>query len=67
MGGWIADKLGRKTGLILNTVPYLSGYFVILSASVASNGIVFKVLLMVGRLLTGVGMGWGYGLVGVSV
>ena len=67
IGGWIADKFGRKAGLVHNAIPYLSGYFLILSVSVVSNDIVFKVLLIMGRFLTGVGFGWSFGLIGVGV
>ena len=66
IAGYVADRWGRKFGLILNSVPYLVGYFVILSAYLATNGIVFKTALMVGRFITGIGMGWTYTVVPVS-
>ena len=56
----MADRLGRKTSLILNSFPLVSGYFILLSTYLVSNGVVFKVLLMVGRFLTGIGAGWGF-------
>lgn len=67
LGGWLADRYGRKLSLVLNSFPYLCGYFVILSSLSASSGVVFKVLLMVGRFLTGVGMGWAYVAVPVTI
>jgi MFS family permease len=54
----VTDRLGRKTSLILNSFPVVCGYFTILSTYLIGNGVVFKVLLMVGRFLTGVGAGW---------
>ncbi len=66
IAGWLADKLGRKTTIILTSVPYLSGYFIILCAVLAEHGIIFKVVLMVGRFLTGVGMGRTFAIMGVS-
>ena len=65
IGGIVADRLGRKTSLILNSFPLVSGYFILLSTYLISNGVVFKVFLMVGRFLTGIGVGWA--LVSVSV
>ena len=56
----MADRLGRKTSLILNSFPLVSGYFILLSTYLVSNGVVFKVFLMVGRFLTGIGAGWVY-------
>ncbi len=67
IAGWLADKLGRKTSIILTSVPYLSGYFIILCAVLAENGVVFKVVLMVGRFLTGVGMGGTFAIIGVRI
>jgi len=57
--------MGRKFGLILNSGPYLAGYFIILSSYLVTNGVVFKTTLMVGRFFTGVGMGWSYAVVPV--
>ncbi len=67
IGGWIADKFGRKTSLVLDSMPFLSGYFVILSSYLTNSGVYFKVLLIVGRFLTGIGMGWAHVAVGVSI
>ena len=53
IAGYVADRWGRKFSLVLNSVPYLVGYFIILSACLATNGIVFKTALIVGRF-----MGW---------
>lgn len=67
IAGYIADKWGRKTSLALNSVPYLIGYFIILASYLVRDGVAFKVVLMVGRFITGVGMGWAYIVVPVSV
>ena len=61
----MADKWGRKLSIITNAVPYLLGYMIILASYLVHNGVVFKVLLMLGRFITGVGMGWAYVVVPV--
>ena len=66
IAGYVADRWGRKFSLVLNSVSYLVGYFIILSAYLATNGVVFKTALMVGRFITGIGMGWTYIVVPVS-
>ena len=66
IAGYVADRWGRKFSLVLNSVFYLVGYFVILSAYLATNGVVFKTALMVGRFITGIGMGWSFIVVQVS-
>ena len=54
----MADKWGRKFSVVSNAVPYLLGYMIILVSCLVHNGVIFKVLLMLGRFITGVGMGW---------
>ena len=63
----MADRFGRKTSIILNSAPYLFGYFIILCSHLARTGVVFKVLLILGRFISGIGMGWTYVMAGVSV
>ena len=58
IAGWIADHLGRKAALMLVGVPYLTGYMLIVYAHMISNATAFKIVLLVGRFLTGVGLGW---------
>jgi len=65
-GSLVATKYGRRLSLIYNTAPYTLGYFIILSSYLISNGFLFKVILIVGRFITGVGMGWGMLIVPVS-
>lgn len=54
VGGPIAavliDKTGRKTGIMISTVPFSVGYFLIIFASNA-------IILYIGRILTGIGTG----------
>ena len=64
--GWVADRWGRKIALILNSVPYLVGYLMISAAYLITNGVVFKSVLIVGRFITGFGMGWSFLAVSVS-
>ena len=58
IAGWIADHLGRKAALMLVGIPYLFGYLMIVYAHMLSSGTAFKVILLLGRFLTGVGLGW---------
>ena len=58
IAGWIADHLGRKAALMLVGIPYLCGYLMIVYSHMSSNAVVFKIILMLGRFLTGVGLGW---------
>jgi MFS family permease len=58
IGGWIADRWGRKFGMMFCGVPYLIGYLALSYAHFASTVSVFYVLLLVGRFFTGFGMGW---------
>ena len=59
VGGWIADRWGRKCSLVYCGLPYLAGYLVISYAHYAPTATAFKSILLAGRLLTGVGLGWG--------
>ena len=58
VAGWVADHLGRKAALMLVGVPYLSGYMMIVYAHMIESATAFKVVLLTGRFLTGVGLGW---------
>ena len=62
IGGWMADRWGRKCSLMFCGVPYL----LISYAHYTASATVFKTLLLAGRLLTGVGMGWTSATVAVS-
>lgn len=58
IAGWVADKWGRKISLVLCGLPYVLGYFLIVLASATATPIAFKALLLAGRFITGIGMGW---------
>ena len=58
IAGWIADHFGRKAAIMLVGIPYLSGYLMIVYAHMLNSAIAFKVVLLLGRFLTGVGLGW---------
>ncbi len=58
IAGWISDRMGRKPALMLVSIPYLIGYLMITYARFASNSVLFKVVLLIGRFLSGVGIGW---------
>ena len=59
IGGWIADRWGRKFSLMFCGVPFLMGYLILSYAHYTSEVLLFNVLLMSGRFLAGIGMGWG--------
>jgi hypothetical protein len=44
--------------LVLNSIPLGGGYFMLLYTYLISDGVMFKVLLFMGRFLTGIGIGW---------
>ncbi len=58
IAGWISDRMGRKPALMLVSIPYLTGYLMITYARFASDAVLFKVVLLIGRFLSGVGIGW---------
>ena len=63
--GIIADKLGRKASLTLNVLPYLVGYFTVLTTYLIQEPTTFKVILILGRGITGMGLGWSFTIVPV--
>ena len=58
IAGLVADRWGRKVALLLAGVPYLVGYLMMTLAHLIGDPTAFKAVLLTGRLLTGVGMGW---------
>lgn len=58
VAGLVADRWGRKVALLLVGVPYLVGYLMMTLAHLIGDPDGFKAVLLVGRLLTGVGQGW---------
>ena len=58
IGGSIADRWGRKCSLMFTGVPYMTGYLILSYAHYASTATTFKALLLTGRFLTGLGLGW---------
>ena len=58
IAGWIADHAGRKAALMLVGIPYLVGYLMMVYAHFINQALVFKVVLLVGRFFTGLGLGW---------
>ena len=58
IAGWIAAYFGHKAALMLVGIPYLSDYLMIIYAHTLNSATAFKVVLLLGRFLTGVGVGW---------
>ena len=58
VAGLVTDRWGRKVALLLVGVPYLVGYLMMTLAHLIGDPDGFKAVLLVGRLLTGVGQGW---------
>ena len=58
IAGWISDRMGRKPALVLVSVPYLTGYMMITYARFATDPVLFKAVLLIGRFFSGVGLGW---------
>jgi len=66
VGGLIADQWGRKTSLVLNVVPYLLGYFTVLCTYLIPQPASFKAIVILGRGITGIGLGWSFMIVPVQ-
>ena len=52
LAGWIIEKLGRRLGLLITTLPFLVGW-----ASICLGGASAPTMLYFGRLMTGCGSG----------
>ena len=62
ISGVIADQCGRKTSLVLSSVPYFTGYLMISYAHYLPSATSFKCFVLIGRILTGIGVGFSYSL-----
>ena len=58
IAGSIADRWGRKITLLLSGVPYLTGYLLLVYAHFIDSPVAFKAVVLIGRLISGVGLGW---------
>ena len=67
LGGWIADCWGRKCGMMFCGVPYLIGYVLLSYAHYTPTATTFKVLLLTGLFVCGIGIGWTSAVVPVSI
>lgn len=57
VAGWLADFIGRKSALAVNSLPLVIGWVLII-LSCATTGILFRPLLFAGRFVTGFGAGF---------
>ena len=57
VGGWIADRWGRKCSLMFSGIPFVTGYLILSYAHYSANATAFEILLFAGRFMTGVAMG----------
>ena len=65
---WLfADRFGRKVSMLFSGLPYLAGYMMISYAHFSASATAFKALLLIGRFVTGIGMGWASAVVSVSL
>ena len=67
LGGWIADRWGRKCGMMFCGVPYLIGYLFLSYAHYTLTATTFIALLLIGRSFAGLGMGWSTAVCPVSI
>lgn len=58
LAGWSIDGFGRKPTLILTGVPNFIGYTALGVSWYIKKKIYFDVVLLLGRFLTGFGIGW---------
>ena len=61
------DYMGRKPSLLVVSLPHFFGYFIMVCAHLINHPVLFKVVLMFGRFLTGVGIGWTSSVMPVSI
>ena len=66
--GWpISDLLGRKISLMLSGLPALVGWLMIGLAHLTSSNVqIFYAVLLSGRIMTGVHLGWSIFVISVS-
>ena len=62
----LCDKFGRQATLMLGGVPSLIGWILMANAHIISNREIFIVMLLVGRFLAGLSVGWSIFCVSVS-
>ena len=62
----MADRLGRKWSMILAGGPFFLGYSILSFAHYSQTASTFKALMLLGKFIAGVGMGWGSALFSVS-
>ena len=58
LAGFFADTFGRKLTVILTAVSYFVGWTMLGVSWYIKNAVAFKIILMVGRCITGFGLGW---------
>ena len=58
IAGWSADGLGRKPSLLLTAVPSTIGWSAIGATYFIENKLAFDAVILIGRFLTGFGIGW---------
>ena len=66
IGGLVADNCGRKCAMLFSGVPYIIGYMILSYGHYTPSATAFKALLLTGRFISGVGMGWASAVVSVS-
>ena len=57
VAGWLADSIGRKSALTVNSLPLAVGWLLII-LSCSTTGVLFRPLLFAGRFITGFGAGF---------
>lgn len=57
VAGWLADSIGRKSALTVNSLPLAIGWVLII-LSCTTTGVLFRPLLFAGRFITGFGAGY---------
>ena len=62
----MADNIGRKAVLQVAIVPGLIGWALIFMAQYTRTGFIFKLFLLLGRGLTGIGIGVKFSVIQVS-
>ena len=59
LAGWAVDSVGRKPVLMLSAVPYLIGWLMLALANFWNSPTGFRCFILIGRFITGIGLGCG--------
>ena len=57
VAGALSDWIGRKTSMLITGIPNVIGWIMIAVSPYVTNPLVFKLVILSGRFLTGISIG----------